>query len=44
MDALSYHESGITNVISIPSGAVAKIAHGKTLPHEDTKFKLYGMP
>ena len=40
MDALSYHESGITNVISIPSGAVAKIAHGKTLPHEDTKFKF----
>ena len=40
MDALSYHECGITNVISIPSGAVAKVANGKTTPNDDTKFKF----
>ena len=40
IDALSYYESGHTNVISIPSGAVAKVVNGKTHPHEDTKFKF----
>ena len=40
LDCLSYFESGISNCVSIPSGAVNKVVNGKTHAHEDTKFKF----
>ena len=40
LDCLSYHESGKSNCVSIPSGAVSKVVNGKTHAHEDTKFKF----
>lgn len=38
IDCLTAMESGIENVISVPSGAPMKVADGKVSPSEDKKF------
>lgn len=38
MDCLSAMQAGITNVLSVPSGAPIKVADGKVLPSEDKRF------
>ena len=38
IDALTLHEIGITNAVSVPSGAPIKVADGKVLPSEDKRF------
>jgi twinkle protein len=38
IDALTLHEIGIKNAVSVPSGAPVKVADGKVLPSEDKKF------
>lgn len=38
MDCLSAMEAGLTNVVSVPSGAPIKVADGKVLPSEDKRF------
>ena len=40
IDALTLHEVGITNAVSVPSGAPVKVADGKVLPSEDKKFSF----
>ena len=40
MDCLSFKEIGLKQVVSIPHGAVMKVADGKISPEEDTKFKF----
>jgi twinkle protein len=38
IDCLTLLERGMTNVVSVPSGAPIKVADGKVLPSEDKKF------
>jgi len=38
IDALTLHEAGVDNVLSVPGGAPVKVADGKVLPSEDKKF------
>ena len=38
IDCLSLMECGISNVVSVPSGAPIKVADGKVLPSEDKRF------
>ena len=38
IDCLTLMELGITNVVSVPSGAPIKVADGKVLPSEDKRF------
>lgn len=38
IDALTLHECGVDNVLSVPGGAPVKVADGKVLPSEDKKF------
>ena len=38
IDCLTLMECGITNVVSVPSGAPIKVADGKVLPSEDKRF------
>lgn len=40
MDCLTAIEAGLTNVVSVPSGAPVKVADGKVLPSEDKKFSF----
>jgi twinkle protein len=40
IDALTLHEVGITNVVSVPSGAPMKVADGKMKASEDKKFSF----
>lgn len=38
IDALTLHEAGIDNVLSVPGGAPVKVADGKVAASEDKKF------
>ena len=38
IDALTLHEAGIDNVVSVPGGAPVKVADGKVAASEDKKF------
>ena len=38
IDALTLHEAGIENVVSVPGGAPVKVADGKVAASEDKKF------
>jgi len=38
IDALTLMEVGISNVVSVPSGAPIKVADGRSLPSEDKRF------
>lgn len=38
IDALTLHEAGIENVLSVPGGAPVKVADGKVAASEDKKF------
>tara|TARA_R110002126_G_scaffold19460_6_gene72965 strand:- start:2503 stop:4200 length:1698 start_codon:yes stop_codon:yes gene_type:complete len=40
MDCLTAIEGGLSNVVSVPSGAPVKVADGKVLPTEDKKFSF----
>jgi twinkle protein len=40
IDALTLHEAGVENVLSVPGGAPVKVADGKVLPSEDKKFSF----
>lgn len=39
LDALAFHEAGIENAVSVPSGASPKIKEGKIDPADDYKFR-----
>jgi twinkle protein len=40
MDALSFLEAGLTSVVSVPNGAVAKLSDGSIDPREDKTFRF----